>query len=173
MRSPIIVLATDGSAGALAAARWGDRYFASQDPVIRVVSVIGVSSFDADIPVRGFIMDDRWLESEALRDAWHRAQSRADEAIQKTVGQLTHCPTVHAAQLEGTSPAKAILEHARHHHADMIVVGRRGHSRIGTLLGSVSFAIVHESPIPVTVVTTYPLWDSSVFDPDTASIEKG
>ncbi|MCY0879918.1 MAG: universal stress protein [Firmicutes bacterium] len=173
MQRPIIVLATDGSPGALAAAAWVDQHLASQHPLVRIVSVIGVSSFDAEYPLHGLVIDGTWLESETLREAWRRAENRAEDAIQRTLGQLRHCEAVETARLEGASPAKAILDDAKRHHADMIVVGRRGHSRLGTLLGSVSFAIVHASPIPVTVVASYPLWDSSVEPPQTVSHEKG
>jgi nucleotide-binding universal stress UspA family protein len=49
--------------------------------------------------------------------------------------------------------AAAILSVAADHHAELIVVGRRGLGRIrAAVLGSVSDALVREAPLPVLVV---------------------
>lgn len=51
------------------------------------------------------------------------------------------------------SPAHALVEQSR--HAQMVVVGSRGHSPLaGALLGSTSHALLHHSACPVVVVRT-------------------
>ena len=59
--------------------------------------------------------------------------------------------TVDPVVLRGR-PATAIVERARAMQADLIVVGSRGHGRIGTmLLGSISSELVDHAPAPVLV----------------------
>lgn len=50
-------------------------------------------------------------------------------------------------------PAHAIVETAKEHNIDLIVMGSRGRGRMeAALMGSVSQAVVHDSPVPVLVV---------------------
>lgn len=59
--------------------------------------------------------------------------------------------TVETAVLRGR-PASAISERARVMGADLIVVGSRGHGRIGTMkLGSISSELIDHAPAPVLV----------------------
>ncbi|MGI9386726.1 MAG: universal stress protein, partial [Methyloligellaceae bacterium] len=50
-------------------------------------------------------------------------------------------------------PAETLVDLAKEHDAAQIFIGRKGHSRIATLLfGSVAGSLVQTSPVPVTVV---------------------
>ena len=50
-------------------------------------------------------------------------------------------------------PAQAIVAAAKEHNIDLIAMGSHGRGRVGAaLLGSVSQAVVHDSPVPVLVV---------------------
>jgi nucleotide-binding universal stress UspA family protein len=50
-------------------------------------------------------------------------------------------------------PAKVILERLREGRHDLLVMGTRGHGRVGSaLLGSVSQAVLHAADVPVMVV---------------------
>ena len=52
-------------------------------------------------------------------------------------------------------PATAIEEEARDRHADLVVIGTRGHSGLKhLLLGSVAERVVQKSPCPVLAVKT-------------------
>jgi nucleotide-binding universal stress UspA family protein len=57
--------------------------------------------------------------------------------------------------LEGTDPAKLIIDYARHNRVDHIVIGARGASMLRRYLGSVSARIVAEAACTVTVVRTH------------------
>jgi nucleotide-binding universal stress UspA family protein len=57
----------------------------------------------------------------------------------------------------GVRPAHEVATLARELHADLIVVGTRGHTAIGgLLLGSVTNRLLHISPCPVLVVPPAP-----------------
>ncbi|HXX09326.1 MAG TPA: bifunctional serine/threonine-protein kinase/universal stress protein [Pseudolabrys sp.] len=57
--------------------------------------------------------------------------------------------------LEGTDPARQIIDYARHNRVDHIVIGARGASMMRRYLGSVSAQVVAEAPCTVTVVRTH------------------
>jgi nucleotide-binding universal stress UspA family protein len=56
--------------------------------------------------------------------------------------------------LEGGDAAARIMDYARAHHVDQVVLGARGSSQLRRLLGSVSARVAAEAPCTVTVVRT-------------------
>ncbi|HUJ14154.1 MAG TPA: universal stress protein [Thermoanaerobaculia bacterium] len=82
-----------------------------------------------------------------------QSRQRAEEELERCVGQSVP-PGVRtqAIVVEG-HPATAIVEHAKLLQADTIVVGSHGRSGIERLLlGSVSARVVAEASVPVIVV---------------------
>jgi len=60
---------------------------------------------------------------------------------------------VHQAEVEGSSPAASILDYAREHDADLIVMGTHGHPTPERFLaGSVAERVAREAPCPVLTV---------------------
>lgn len=57
----------------------------------------------------------------------------------------------HVRLLKGTSPADLILNCAREEGCDLIVMGSRGQGGVKGFLGSVSYAVVQQSPITVLI----------------------
>ncbi|MBU0750676.1 MAG: universal stress protein [Gammaproteobacteria bacterium] len=54
--------------------------------------------------------------------------------------------------LDGSDDAGPLLDHAREHHADHIIIGARGSSALRRLLGSVSARVAAEAPCSVSVI---------------------
>jgi nucleotide-binding universal stress UspA family protein len=60
--------------------------------------------------------------------------------------------TLHQAQSRDGDVAAALIAEARRQHADLIVMGGYGHSRMREwLLGGVTYELLHHSPVPLVV----------------------
>jgi nucleotide-binding universal stress UspA family protein len=133
-----ILIATDGSAGSLAAAEEGVRLAKLLGADVTFVAVA-----HAPVPVLGNPYYQRALSKNlgAMRNALAKTTPYADERDVRYETEL----------LEG-SPAKAVLELARSRDVDLIVVGSRGLGAVkAALLGSISSEIVHHADRPVLV----------------------
>lgn len=53
--------------------------------------------------------------------------------------------------MRGTSPAEVLIEGAKEEGCDLIIMGSRGRGGVKGYLGSVSYAVVQESPIAVLI----------------------
>jgi len=86
------------------------------------------------------VVEDRDIEQEALlgEDAvLHLAHHGINAA-------LRHVP------LEDSDVAQTLIGQAQRHHADLIVLGGYGHSRVREwLLGGVTHTLMHKSPVPL------------------------
>jgi nucleotide-binding universal stress UspA family protein len=94
--------------------------------------------------------------SPAAREAVRQAVELARESgATLSILYVRHAPLPVLGEvdtLEG-NPATQIVELARRRRADMIIVGSRGRGAVaGTLLGSVSKAVVNSADCPVLVV---------------------
>ncbi len=95
-------------------------------------------------------------------EALARSERDLGEALDLLVDQILHHARTCAARAGATrietlsawgDPTQSIIDFARRHHADAIVVGRRGRGQLsGLLLGSVSQKLVTLAPCPVIVV---------------------
>lgn len=133
-----ILIATDGSPGSLAAAEEGVRLAKLLDADVTFVAVA-----HAPLPVLG----DPYYQRAVTENLGHM---RA--ALAKAVPYAEERHVTYQTELLEGSPAKAILRLARSRDVDLIVVGSRGLGTVkGTLLGSVSSAIVHHADRPVLV----------------------
>lgn len=133
-----ILIATDGSPGSLAAVEEGVRL-----AKLLGAEVIFTAVAHSPLPILGDPYYQRALTEKlgAMRSALATAVPFAEERRVPYETEL----------LEG-SPVKMILELARSRNVDLIVVGSRGLGAVkGSLLGSVSSAIVHHADRPVLV----------------------
>jgi nucleotide-binding universal stress UspA family protein len=133
-----ILIATDGSPGSLAAVEEGVRL-----AKLLGGEVIFTAVAHPPLPILGDPYYQRALSENlgAMRAALATAIPFAEERRVPYETEL----------LEG-SPVKAVLELAHSRNVDLIVVGSRGLGAVkGTLLGSVSSAIVHQADCPVLV----------------------
>jgi nucleotide-binding universal stress UspA family protein len=144
-----ILTAIDGSAASDKTVDFAAELAAKCDAELILMTVARNLEAVPDVEFAAYIRDEHMqigstdiAQSAAetvLAGARLRAQSRGVKriSIEPTFGD----------------PAERIIEVARDRHADLIVVGSRGHGRFaGLLLGSVSQKVVSHAPCPVTVV---------------------
>jgi nucleotide-binding universal stress UspA family protein len=134
-----ILVPTDGSTVAAAAAEHGLALAAALDARVHVLSVVDDSSLGPDI------------RSTAVSDA---GEDRANEAIDEVVSMASDydIPTP-VRHVEHGSPVAGILDCVADNDIDAVVMGTtgwRGTERI--LLGSVAEKAVRSTPVPVVTV---------------------
>jgi nucleotide-binding universal stress UspA family protein len=134
-----IVVGVDGSSGSVAALHWAVGEAGWRGATLQAVSSEPASEThpadpDADVTAPS---PDRHTMLTQLVEAVTRASAFPDVAVSSAV-------------IEG-HPVPVLIEAAR--DADLLVVGSRGHGRLlGTLIGSVSQALMAHAPCPVVLV---------------------
>jgi nucleotide-binding universal stress UspA family protein len=123
----VVLLATDGSAGAVAAARVAHALASHHGAVVKVVSVMDARPAAA-LPALGATLE----LGDALGGAeLHRAQERAVQAeLSGTLGATVDWPV---RVMLGT-PSSAIVQEANRVGAALVVMGLRRHGRLDHLV---------------------------------------
>ncbi len=133
-----VVVAYDGSAGAVSAVTWAATEARSRGARLRVL-------FAADVTGEMFTTPDVFA-----RDAQHAATLLAEEGVEKA-REVVGGDLEMVAEAHLTSPAAALVEASG--SAGLLVVGHRGRSTVvGALLGSVAFSVTARARCPVVVV---------------------
>ncbi len=133
----IIVVGVDGSDTSVSALRWACRYAVQSDS-----SVEAVTAWEWPTSLGPAV---------AIPEDYDPATD-ADTVLHQTVDPLSRefpSVTIRPRAVEG-HPAQTLVEASR--HADLLVVGNRGHGELsGLLIGSVSqYCVAHaESPVLV------------------------
>ena len=137
-----ILLAFDGSNLSNKALKKAAE-IAKTDPSIQI-DVVHVVSFP--ILTGEYVMADHSFES------W--ITEHGNEVIMHAKTVLSVLPnTFRAFVVEGASPARIILEHAKKEQCDLIVMGSRGLSGIKEIfLGSVSHNVMQHATVPILIV---------------------
>jgi nucleotide-binding universal stress UspA family protein len=147
-----ILIGTDGSDDALAAARRGLELLAS-DATVHLISVTERPEIvDAGME-SGFA--GGIATPQEVDHAWAGAIDEATAALARTVDALGAAPieTSVETSVEHGDPGSLLCERAKSLGADVVVVGSRGRGAIRrALLGSVSTYVVNNAPCPVLVV---------------------
>ena len=144
----VIVVGVDASAGAKAALRFALEEARLRRATLHAIHAwqfgyIGATGFEGDLPVIGSTLEEFRAAAE------HNLDAALHEAI----------PDVGGVEIEWRAvegrPATVLIEESR--HADLLVVGSRGHGGFtGLLLGSVSQQCAHHARCPVVIVPTPP-----------------
>ncbi|UUN25627.1 universal stress protein [Streptomyces sp. FIT100] len=134
---PLVVVGVDGSEVSIEALRWAARHAELTGAVLRVVTAWRLPPSYGDLP------------DYADMDFAAAARETLDSAITAVLGPTPRLSV--EARVEEGHPAPVLLAAA--HHADLLVVGSRGHGAfVGMLLGSTAQHCVHHAPCPVLVV---------------------
>ncbi len=136
-----ILVATDGSAPAVEAEKFGIELAGESDAVLVFVHVVPLLDV-VPAPAFGMTSAYRHEPPEFDRELLDAASRRAavDGVIAETV------------LLTGNAVGE-IVAYADAHDVDLTVIGTRGHGAVATaLLGSVSRGVLHDSTRPVAVV---------------------
>ena len=148
-----ILLATDGSDGAMHATRFAATIARAMDASITVLIVhdddvlmlhaMGPAVWPAAVP-------DSTINVEEIKGA---TEKKTEETTFKDTREaLTGVNDINFDQIWGHT-AEAICDYASNGNFDLIVIGSRGRSVFARLLlGSVSTQVAHHSPCPVTIV---------------------
>jgi nucleotide-binding universal stress UspA family protein len=144
-----VLIGTDGSDDAIAAARTGLGLLGtpSKVTVMCVLDTPGEATAGLESGFAGGMVSDTEVDR-----AWSLAEQEASEALERTVAGLgTDAPVEQVTRTGDAGPA--ICRMAEEVGADVVVVGSRGRGAIKrALLGSVSTHVTANAPCPVVVV---------------------
>lgn len=77
----------------------------------------------------------------------------AEKVLHKAEGKLAFIPNTTSSFILEGHPGEALVQHAKDHHCDLIVMGSHGKGAMKELvLGSVSHYVTQHSPVPVFIV---------------------
>ena len=144
-----VLIATDGSADADAAAAFVGSAGIFRDSTVKVLSVVdpGMPWWAGISPVDGAIAGEVYL---GVLDA---ARRQAREFASSTAARLGSEHVVAEAAPRGGEVGSTILADASAWHADLVVLGTRGHGMLHrALVGSTSRHVLHHAPMSVLVV---------------------
>lgn len=137
-----LLLPVDGSPRSLAAVRHAIALSAALRQPAHLILL------NVQAPVRGNI--GRFISEADLR-RYHEAEGR--KALIKATRLLVEAGLPHASQVVVGDVVGAILDAAKRHDCQAIVMANRGRGSVaGMLLGSVSMHLLHQSAVPVILV---------------------
>lgn len=153
-----IMVAYDGSepsTEALVVAK--DMIGDEPDATLHVVSIIPIGSagIGLDSPVQPVVgMSQVYTDMDTFNTLLENAKEETLANMHEDVDpQLADVACkVELAAYAAAKPAYGICEYAADNSVDMIVMGRRGLGAFRAMLGSVSYAVLHECDIPVVTV---------------------
>jgi nucleotide-binding universal stress UspA family protein len=137
-----IVVATDGSASARAAVEHALEEARSSQATVELVGAWST-------PVNGTLGAPTYMSE----DAFYATRDAMREILDGTQAHAAELGVTAEVHLVAGDPAVAICKVAEEQHADMIIMGSRGHGPLAAaLLGSVTAHVVQHAHCPVMVV---------------------
>ncbi|HTN78073.1 MAG TPA: universal stress protein [Acidimicrobiales bacterium] len=133
-----VVLSAENGQQGHAARAWCTEHLGPGDSVVAVVGLSNIGEIVLGVPP----FDGLATEGELIAEVEHDFCRQL-----RTFGVTCQTRFVHKAQ------ARAVAEVASEEDADLIVIGKRPHSRIAdAVIGPVATHVVHRPPCPVVVV---------------------
>ena len=152
-----VVVAYDGSEQALQAVRKAHE-IAQLNEGIKVHIVYITTHPNAQLPANfnsaSFDPQQYLLSVEDIMNLYNKTIEEETEKVREGIGSVLDSLGDRAAieVIPGYTPAADILSYAEKVDADLIVMGSRGLGAIRGVLGSVSYAVLREAPMPVLVI---------------------
>jgi nucleotide-binding universal stress UspA family protein len=142
-----IVVGTDGSGAALAAAGWVAQLPLASDDEITIAAAV-----QRPVIYQAWSLARTPATAEVGQTMWQHAQQEAREAVAEAASLIEDQPgTVRMIVKEG-HPIDVLGRITRESKADLLVLGPRGKGRLARiLLGSVSHGLLESMPAPVLV----------------------
>lgn len=140
-----VIVGVDGSPSSMAAVEWAARDAEMRNVALKVVHVVAPIVTGAQgwsgLPIPAdYAQLQEEQAAQAIEQAHLTAVTAAPSHADRISSEILHEPTV-----------PAMLELSK--HAEMVVVGRRGHGGVEqVLLGSVSTGVAHHAHCPVAVI---------------------
>jgi nucleotide-binding universal stress UspA family protein len=139
-RYPRVLVALDETPAAEFALRHAVPYAVDQRSRLTLLTVV---------PDPPLALASAGVSPERIAQEMERRAERHLREVTATLPQELSVTTM----LRHGDPAEQILEVVREQPVDLICLGARGRGRLtGALLGSVSSAVLHHSPVPVVVL---------------------
>lgn len=132
---------------------------AGDDPeaTIHVISIIplGMSGVGVDSPISPITgVSQIFPDRDTYEEMMESSRQTTIESVRDQLGNMfddVNCRVTIGAYASNKA-SNGICDYAKEHAIDMIVMGRRGLGAFRAMLGSVSYAVLHESDIPVVTV---------------------
>ncbi len=138
LMSPLerILIPTDGSAGALAAANQAIQLADRLDATLHVIHAVDVSKLAGDVAAGSLYVEYERQGERAVDEVVKRAKEAGVSSIERRV--------------VAGRPARAIVDYAQDHDIELIAIGTHGRSGIDRyLVGSVAEKVVRMASMPV------------------------
>ena len=124
---------------------------------LHIVSIIPIGSagIGLDSPVQPVVgMSQVFTDMDTFNTLLANAKDETLTNLHEEVDDVVRDVKCHVgfAAYAAAKPAYGICEYAADNKIDMIVMGRRGLGALRAMLGSVSYAVLHECDIPVVTV---------------------
>lgn len=148
----VLLVAVDGSKGAEAAVRHAGNMAGRLGLPVELLFAFPASPTDMfGVPSEAFSREQlRYFSPEAFEELRERT---AAQVLGTARGQLADAGVEVREKVLAGSPAEAIMDYAHQVPGAMIVMGRRGLSRLREMVvGSVSQSVLHGASCPVTLV---------------------
>lgn len=152
-----VIVAFDGSKQALAAVKKACEVV-ERDPDAKLTVVFVTTHPNAQLPANfnsaSFDPQQYLLSVDDIMELYNKTIAEETARVQEGLGDALDSLGERAKVevVPGYTPANDLLAYAERSGADLIVMGSRGLGAIRGVLGSVSYAVLRESPIPVLVV---------------------
>jgi nucleotide-binding universal stress UspA family protein len=146
-----ILAATDGSAAATRAIEFAARLASEFGGSLKIIHVV-TESDAADEKMSEFAHSEHYGTAAEAATAFSEEKLRIAKEKAEGLG-ASNVETASVQELEAGAIADTILDAAERAESDIIVMGKRGLSRLsGLILGSVSQKVVSNATCAVTVV---------------------